>query len=166
MYDNACGLHTYCLNRDPNFFKISKFLVDRFHWSNHRGKSNYNNSCYWYKSNVYNFVGCSRAYNIDYYPSLSHLNTEVNEQANSSISMLKSQLSYMNERNFFNHLKLFLWQRNQTKLSGMCTDVWVIYSGICLALYHNLFQNIFELAYSRISWPLVMYCCGVRAAQN
>ena len=73
-----------------------------------------------------NFVGCSRAYNIVCYPSLSHLDTEVNEQANSSISMLKSQLSYMNERNFFNHLKLFLWHRNQAKLSGMvsyCTTI-------------------------------------------
>lgn len=117
MYDNACGLHTYCLNRDPNFFKITKFLVDRFHWSNHKGKSVH---CYQCILCMYHdFIGCSRAYNIDYYPSLNHLNTEVNEQANSSISMLKSQLSYMNKRNFFNHLKLFLWYRNQAKLNNM-----------------------------------------------
>lgn len=37
VYDNACGLHTYCLNRDPHFFKMTKILVDRFHWSNHKG---------------------------------------------------------------------------------------------------------------------------------
>ena len=116
VYDNACGLHTYCLNRDPNFFKTTKFLVDRFHWSNHRGKYFvcFTNLCL---NTV--IIGCSRAYNIEYYPSLNHLNTEVNEQANSSISKLKSQLSYMNEGNFFNHLKLFLWHRNQTKIKSI-----------------------------------------------
>ena len=37
VYDNACGLHTYCLKRDPHFFKETRFLVDRFHWNNHTG---------------------------------------------------------------------------------------------------------------------------------
>lgn len=69
------------------------------------------------------FVGCSRAYNIDYYPSLDFMNTEVNEQANSSIALLKSQLSYMNEKNFFNHLKFFLWYKNQAKLNSMHSNV-------------------------------------------
>ena len=41
VYDNACGLHAYCLNRDPNFFKNTRFLVDRFHYSNHTGKTVY-----------------------------------------------------------------------------------------------------------------------------
>ena len=38
VYDNCCNLHNYCLNREPDFFKETKFLVDRFHWSNHTGK--------------------------------------------------------------------------------------------------------------------------------
>ena len=38
VYDNACNLHNYALNRDPVFFKDSTFVVDRFHWPNHRGK--------------------------------------------------------------------------------------------------------------------------------
>lgn len=37
VYDNACSLHTYCLLRDPHRFKYTRFLVDRFHWSNHTG---------------------------------------------------------------------------------------------------------------------------------
>ena len=37
-YDNSCNLHEYCLNRDPGFFKHTKFFVDRFHWFNHKGK--------------------------------------------------------------------------------------------------------------------------------
>ncbi|XP_046862591.1 uncharacterized protein LOC124456100 isoform X2 [Xenia sp. Carnegie-2017] len=34
IYDNACRLHEYCLNRDPAFFKKTKFVV-KFHWKNH-----------------------------------------------------------------------------------------------------------------------------------
>ena len=37
IYDNACNLHTYALNRDPLFFRYTKFVVDRFHWKNHTG---------------------------------------------------------------------------------------------------------------------------------
>ena len=32
IYDNACNLHQYCLNREPVYFKHTWFLVDRFHW--------------------------------------------------------------------------------------------------------------------------------------
>ena len=37
IYDNACSLHEYALNRDPWFFKDTQFLVDRFHLTNHTG---------------------------------------------------------------------------------------------------------------------------------
>lgn len=37
VYDFACGLHKYCLNRDPTFFKNTVFLIDRLHWDNHTG---------------------------------------------------------------------------------------------------------------------------------
>lgn len=37
IYDNACNLHSYCLNREPKFFEKTWFLVDRFHWPNHTG---------------------------------------------------------------------------------------------------------------------------------
>lgn len=37
IYDNACNLHNYSLNREPLFFKDTWFLVDRFHWRNHKG---------------------------------------------------------------------------------------------------------------------------------
>lgn len=38
IYDNACNLHNYALNRAPLFFKDTWFLIDRFHWRNHTGK--------------------------------------------------------------------------------------------------------------------------------
>ncbi len=38
IYDNACNLHAYCLNRNPKFFQKTWFLVDRF---NHTGIINH-----------------------------------------------------------------------------------------------------------------------------
>ena len=35
IYDNACNLHQYCLNRDPNFFCNTRFYVDGLHWDGH-----------------------------------------------------------------------------------------------------------------------------------
>ena len=32
IYDNACNLHNYCLNREAHHFKRSRFFFDRFHW--------------------------------------------------------------------------------------------------------------------------------------
>ena len=38
IYDNGCNLHSYCLNREPDFFMKTRFFVDKFHWKNHTGK--------------------------------------------------------------------------------------------------------------------------------
>lgn len=35
VYDFACALEEYCLNRDPFWFKNTLFVIDRFHWTNH-----------------------------------------------------------------------------------------------------------------------------------
>ena len=34
VYDFACALQDYCLNRQPEHFKNTTFLEDRFHWAN------------------------------------------------------------------------------------------------------------------------------------
>ena len=47
FYDNACKLHQYCLNREPQFFKQTLFVVHWFHWNIH--------------------VGCSSGYSLDTY---------------------------------------------------------------------------------------------------
>ena len=47
VYDNACRLHMYALNREPQSFKNTLFAVDRFHWRGHVGcLSGYNLSSY------------------------------------------------------------------------------------------------------------------------
>ncbi|XP_065064713.1 uncharacterized protein LOC135690945 [Rhopilema esculentum] len=58
IYDNACNLHEYCLNRQPSFFQETRFLVDRLHWKNHSG--------------------CSEGYNMDRYLDLKGINSQTN----------------------------------------------------------------------------------------
>ena len=36
IYDFACALHEYCLNRLPDFFRYTLFIIDRLHWKNHK----------------------------------------------------------------------------------------------------------------------------------
>lgn len=37
VYDNACKVLEYCLNREPTFFKDAVFLLDRLHAKTHVG---------------------------------------------------------------------------------------------------------------------------------
>ncbi|XP_072021477.1 uncharacterized protein [Amphiura filiformis] len=102
IYDNACRLHAYCLNREPEFFRNSLFLVDRMHWHNHRS--------------------CSSGYNIDSYGDLlqlNQINTQVNEQANAGLARIKSQLAYMLPDNFIFHAALYLSFRNDKKKAAL-----------------------------------------------
>ena len=94
VYDNACRLHVYCLNREPQRFQGSKFLVDRFHWKGH--------------------VGCCSAYSLDTYgdPQLRGVNFQVNEQANADLQKIRGQLAYMTPTIFKFHLSFFLSVKN------------------------------------------------------
>ena len=99
IYDNACRLHIYSLNREPQFFQNTKFLVDRFHWRGH--------------------VGCSRGYCLDAYNDkrIRAINSQVNEQANSGLQRIRGQLAYMSVNNFKLHCSLFLALKNMDKMS-------------------------------------------------
>ena len=79
LYDNACKLHQYCLNREPHFLQNTRFAVDRFHWKGH--------------------VGCSSDYSLDSYNHLvppAEINSQVNEQANAGLQWIRGQLGYTN----------------------------------------------------------------------
>ncbi|XP_056021296.1 uncharacterized protein LOC125649645 isoform X2 [Ostrea edulis] len=95
IYDNACRMHSYCLNRHPDFFKDTWFLVDRLHWFNHRG--------------------CNDGYNLNEYVQFNTINSQAAEQCNSSLGKLKSMLSYMTNYNFHLHCKFYLWVLNKRK---------------------------------------------------
>ena len=76
IYDNACKLHAYCLNRKPRLYQKTRFSIDCFHWRGH--------------------VGCSSGYCLDSYKSMDirGINSQVNEQANSGLQRIKGQLAY------------------------------------------------------------------------
>ncbi|XP_022803132.1 uncharacterized protein LOC111340536 [Stylophora pistillata] len=77
VYDNACNLHSHCLNRDPVFFKNSQFLLDRLHWRDP--------------------TGCSEAYNLSRFRQWDTYNSQAAKQANSCLKSLKESLSYINK---------------------------------------------------------------------
>ena len=97
IYDNACKLHSYCLNREPIFFKNTKFFVDRFHFKGHKG--------------------CSEGYSLNSYVTIDKqaINTQVNEQANAGIQKLKGHVSYMTVKNFMHTLTLYICGKNYFK---------------------------------------------------
>ena len=92
MYDNACQLHIYALNRDPQQFKRTLFVVDRLH------------GC--------GYVGRSSGYNLDMYSTHKGLNSQINA-ANAGLQHIKSQLAYMAFDNSVFHLCLFLCLKNK-----------------------------------------------------
>ena len=94
IYDNACKLHQYCLNREPQFFSNTLFAVDRFHWRGH--------------------VGCSAGYSLDTYKNMSlrEINSQVNEQANAGLQRIRGQLAYMTPENFMFTIALFFSVKN------------------------------------------------------
>ncbi|XP_076157104.1 uncharacterized protein LOC143140170 [Alosa pseudoharengus] len=95
IYDNACKLHSFRLNRDPAFFQRSWFLIDRLHWRNHKG--------------------CSVGYNADSYPQLSGINTQQAEQFNARLKRLKHHLPYMTREHFLQHLRLYVWYHSRVR---------------------------------------------------
>lgn len=95
VYDFACQLHEFCLNREPVFFRGTRFVVDRFHLPNHKS--------------------CAKSYDIGCYNDLDELNTEVAEQANSSLRRIKATISQMAQEGFMFNVRLYLDDRNVRK---------------------------------------------------
>lgn len=59
IYDFACNLQEYCLNRAPSFFQNTLFVIDKFHWQNH--------------------TSCSLGYCMTAYAHLANANSQLAE---------------------------------------------------------------------------------------
>lgn len=97
IYDFACALHEYCLNRLPGFFKNTLFLVDRLHWKNHK----------W----------CARSYNIWRFPAYEGVNSVVAEQNNAALKRIKASVTRMKQRSFMTLISLFMRVWNERKIN-------------------------------------------------
>jgi hypothetical protein len=45
IYDFACSLEEYAMNRDPWWFRDTLFVIDRFHWPNHNAYAEHDEFC-------------------------------------------------------------------------------------------------------------------------
>lgn len=91
IYDNSCMLAAYSLAREPNRFANVRFLIDRFHHTNHKA--------------------CSQALRIRSYqtdPVLSGYNTQACEQTNSLLRHLGNSLPFMSLPRYTKTIILFL----------------------------------------------------------
>jgi hypothetical protein len=80
VYDYGCALGEYCLLREYEFFKETKFLVDDFHAATHTGCSSFTHT---------------KAFRKD--PKVSSLNSSRCESENKGMGSLRLTLSYMTE---------------------------------------------------------------------
>lgn len=99
VYDYACALHEYCINRMPNFFKDTIFLVDRLHWFNHKS--------------------CCSSYSINAYEWLSNVNSVICEQNNSALGRIERTLSRAAQGSFMLLIRRFMYDWNSKKIKQM-----------------------------------------------
>jgi len=95
----SCALQDYCLNRQPDHFRNTLFLVDKFHWFGH--------------------TACSRTYNLTQYPAYAGLNSQIAEQFNSALARIKCSVSQMTQRTFMFSVRFFLQMQNEKKIASL-----------------------------------------------
>ncbi len=110
IYDFACNLHKYCLNREPKFFRDTKFLIDQHHQGNH--------------------IGCSEAYRLSTFKQelvadLVYLNDSAAECGNSGLSKLKTSARYMSKQRFMKLCRLQLEVQNRRRIKQLKSRTYV-----------------------------------------
>ena len=106
VYDFACGLNTYVLNREPSPYQYTRFLVDGCHWNGHSKtrKGTTNNG----------HKGCSDGFNFNLYKE--HIDKDFNsqgrEQTHSILQKLAPSLRNMNYTSYMIVLIRFFGYRN------------------------------------------------------
>jgi len=103
VYDFACQLAPYCLVREPQFFRDTRFLVDQFHASGH--------------------TKCSKAssstYAMQFDPNLQTINTSAAEVGNSGAAKIWKSVSYMTQRHAIQYTKVYMDIVNRCKIKTM-----------------------------------------------
>ena len=107
FYDFACQLHEYCLNREPELFKNTRFWHDLFHSIGHV---------------------CGENFKTTRVTGLGGLNTSICEQWNSFLQCMKYTGSHLSQEHFSFLLQFFISRRNIEK-----TETYGLINGIALA---------------------------------
>ena len=103
VYDFTCQLAPYCLLREPQFFRDTRFLVDQFHASGH--------------------TKCSRAssstYVMQFDLNLQVINTSAVEVGNSGAAKIQKSVSYMTQWHAIQYTKVYMDITNRCKIKTM-----------------------------------------------
>ena len=105
IFDFACGLDQYILNREPREFEYLRCLVDGAHWQGQKKLKKPD------KSGIGGHIGCSEGYNFNLYKQ--HLpyaqpNSQGREQMHSRLQKLCPSLKQMDYADFMAFAKFFL----------------------------------------------------------
>ncbi|WAR02073.1 hypothetical protein MAR_008631, partial [Mya arenaria] len=87
FYDFACNLQEYCLNRESGYYKNVRFFHDIFHGYSHK---------------------CSTSFRSSRLQGFESVNSEICEQFNSFIQILKKSARQMTQSHFCFYLQFFI----------------------------------------------------------
>ena len=122
IYDYACGLQRYALNREPVVFQYKRFLVDGCHFRGHSKKSKRKTA------NKSGHTGCSNSSNFMEYKAFTskhkdggHL-SQGREIMHSVLDKLAPSLRQKNYANFMRSLIVFFTIRNLKIMNKKLTN--------------------------------------------
>ena len=108
FYDFACQLHEYCLNREPELFKNTRFWHDLFHSIGHV---------------------CGINFKSGRVRGLEGVNTEICEQWNSFLQCIKYTGSHLTQDHFSFLLQFFIALQNREKTEKFRTQASIVVAG-------------------------------------
>ena len=132
IYDHACNLNTYIMNREPRENQYLRTFVDKYHWHNH--------------------VGCSEGFNSANYGDSECFNTQNREQIHSRIEKVASSFKQMNYSSFMNMLRVFFGITN-LKNKGLIHYFCVSFVGNYLVFICFSFLSMID---SSCEWPSII----------
>ena len=109
FYDFACQLSEYCLNREPDFFKETRFWHDIFHSFPHKCGNNFRSA------RILNLEG---------------VNTEICEQWNSFLQCIKYTSSHLSQSHMMFFLQFMIYQFNSLKTKRHRAKAQIAISGL------------------------------------
>ena len=107
-YDFACQLSEYCLNREPELFKNTRFWHDLFHFIGHV---------------------CGINFKSGRVLGLEGVNTEICEQVNSFLQCIKYTGSHLSQEHFTFFVQFFLYLMNKEKTKTFHQQAALIVAG-------------------------------------
>lgn len=87
---------SFMLNREPSFFKDTHFVIDKFHYKNHRA--------------------CCRGYNSSLFKDAAVLNSQVCEQFNKTLKKISISAQYSNASSYFLLVTSFMLMQNYRRI--------------------------------------------------